>query len=142
MKVRVNFILMVLVTFRSVTDHKTVHSQGDTLEIQDVKRVNNLVSRGLAEIVKVETAIEEDEPVINNPGGAGKTGNAGGGDNGKPTTVAFDGKDYDLQVIKDALISIGVMFAPNAGVNGLTKKIGDLTDDQKAALAEKLSTKE
>ena len=137
MKVRVNFILMVLVTFRSVTDHKTVHSQGDTLEIQDVKRVNNLVSRGLAEIVKVETAIEEDEPVINNPGGAGKTGN-----NGKPTTVAFDGKDYDLQVIKDALISIGVMFAPNAGVNGLTKKIGELTDDQKAALAEKLSTKE
>ena len=34
------------------------------------------------------------------------------------------------------------MFAPNAGVNGLTKKIGELTDDQKAALAEKLSTKE
>ena len=133
MKVRVNFILTVLVTFRSVTDNKTVHSQGDTLEIQDVKRVNNLVSRGLAEIVKVETAIEEDEPVINN---------AGGGDNGKPTTVAFDGKDYDLQVIKDALVSIGVMFAPNAGVNGLTKKIGELTDDQKAALAEKLSTKE
>ena len=142
MKAKVIFTLIALEAFRSVTDHKTVHSKGDTLETQDVKRVNNLVSRGLAEIVKVETAIEEDEPVINNPGGAGKTGNAGGGDNGKPTTVAFDGKDYDLQVIKDALISIGVMFAPNAGVNGLTKKIADLTDDQKAALAEKLSTNE
>lgn len=135
MKAKVIFTLIALEAFRSVTDHKTVHSKGDTLETQDVKRVNSLVSRGLAEIVSAEAAIEDDQT-------PDPAGNAGGKGSEKPTTVSFDGKDYDLQVIKDALVSIGVMFAPNAGVNGLTKKIADLTDDQKAALAEKLSTNE
>jgi len=141
MKAKVKFILIALEAFRSVTDHKTIHSKGNTLETQDVKRVNSLVSRGLAEIVSVEAAIEDDQ-TPDPAGDAGNAGKAGGNGAEKPTTVSFDGKDYDLQVIKDALISIGVMFAPNAGVNGLTKKIGELTDDQKAALAEKLSTKE
>jgi hypothetical protein len=141
MKAKVKFILIALEAFRSVTDHKTIHSKGNTLETQDVKRVNSLVSRGLAEIVSAEAAIEDDQ-TPDPAGDAGNAGKAGGNGAEKPTTVSFDGKDYDLQVIKDALVSIGVMFAPNAGVNGLTKKIGELTDDQKAALAEKLSTKE
>lgn len=142
MKAKVIFTLIAIEAFRSVTDHKTVHSKGDKLETQDVKRVNSLVSRGLAEIVSAEAAIEEDDQTLDSAGGTGNAGNGGGNGGEKPTTVSFDGKDYDLQVIKDALASIGVMSAPNAGVNGLTKKIADLTDDQKASLAEKLSTKE
>ena len=142
MKAKVIFTLIAIEAFRSVTDHKTVHSKGDKLETQDVKRVNSLVSRGLAEIVSAEAAIEEDDQTLDSAGGTGNAGNDGGNGAEKPTTVSFDGKDYDLQVIKDALVSIGVMFAPNAGVNGLTKKIADLTDDQKTALAEKLSTNE
>lgn len=139
MKVRVNFILMVLVTFRSVTDHKTVHSQGDTLETEDVKRVNSLVSRGLAELIEAKAANEDD--VVNDAGAdAGDGGKQGGATT--PGKVAFDGKEYDPQEVKNALIAIGVPVAPNAGVNGLTKKIGEITDDQKASLAEKLSTKE
>ena len=130
---------MVLVTFRSVTDHKTVHSQGDTLETEDVKRVNSLVSRGLAELIEAKAANEDD--VVNDAGAdAGDGGKQGGATT--PGKVAFDGKEYDPQEVKNALIAIGVPVAPNAGVNGLTKKIGEITDDQKASLAEKLSTKE
>ena len=130
---------MVLVTFRSVTDHKTVHSKGDTLETEDVKRVNSLVSRGLAELIEAKAANEDD--VVNDAGAdAGDGGKQGGATT--PGKVAFDGKEYDPQEVKNALIAIGVPVAPNAGVNGLTKKIGEITDDQKASLAEKLSTKE
>ena len=89
-------------------------------------------------------------------GGKGSDGGRGGnrqtygdaGDGGKqggattPGKVAFDGKEYNPQEIKNALIAIGVPVAPNAGVNGLTKKIGEITEDQKASLAEKLSVTE
>ena len=131
---KIVFVLIALEAFRSVTDHKTVHSKGDTLETEDVKRVNSLVSRGLAELIEAKAAKEDD---------AGA--DAGKGDGTGTTTpgkVAFDGKEYDPQEIKNALIAIGVPVAPNAGVNGLTKKIGEITEDQKALLAEKLSVTE
>lgn len=131
---KIVFVLIALEAFRSVTDHKTVHSKGDTLETEDVKRVNSLVSRGLAELIEAKAANEDD---------AGA--DAGKGDGTGTTTpgkVAFDGKEYDPQEIKNALIAIGVPVAPNAGVNGLTKKIGEITEDQKALLAEKLSETE
>lgn len=135
---KIVFVLIALEAFRSVTDHKTVHSKGDTLETEDVKRVNSLVSRGLAELIEAKAANEDD--VVDDAGA-----DAGKGDGTGTTTpgkVAFDGKEYDPQEVKNALIAIGVPVAPNAGVNGLTKKIGEITDDQKASLAEKLSTKE
>ena len=131
---KIVFVLIALEAFRSVTDHKTVHSKGDTLETEDVKRVNSLVSRGLAELIEAKAAKEDD---------AGA--DAGKGDGTGTTTpgkVAFDGKEYDPQEIKNALIAIGVPVSPNAGVNGLTKKIGEITEDQKALLAEKLSVTE
>lgn len=133
---KIIFVLIVLEAFRSVTDHKTVHSQGDTLETEDVNRVNNLVSRGLAKLVSVKT-VEEGKDGTGAPGDAGN----GGKQEGTKTNsdkVVFDGKEYDPQVIKNALIAIGVAVAPNAGVNGLTKKIGEITEEQTAALKEKL----
>jgi hypothetical protein len=137
---KIIFVLIAIEAFRSVADHKTVHSKGDTLETEDVNRVNNLVSRGLAKLVSVKTAEE---------GNDGAKGNADAGNGGKqggtvtnPGKVVFEGNEYDPQVIKNALIAIGVPVAPNAGVNGLTKKIGEITEDQKASLAEKLSVTE
>lgn len=136
---KIVFVLIALEAFRSVTDHKTVHSKGDTLETEDVKRVNSLVSRGLAELIEAKAANEDD--VVNDAGAdAGDGGKQGGSTT--PGKVAFDGKEYDPQKIKNALIAIGVPVAPNAGVNGLTKKIGEITEDQKASLAEKLSVTE
>ena len=133
---KIVFVLIALEAFRSVTDHKTVHSKGDTLETEDVKRVNSLVSRGLAELVEAKAA-NEDEVVKDAGTDAGNGGGTGGG-TAKPGKVAFDGKEYDPQEIKNALIAIGVPVAPNAGVNGLTKKIGEITEEQTAALKEKL----
>ena len=48
----------------------------------------------------------------------------------------------DDRPIKEALISIGIACAPNAGVKSLTGKVEALTEDQKASLAEKLSATE
>ena len=137
---KIIFVLIAIEAFRSVTDHKTVHSKGDTLETEDVNRVNNLVSRGLAKLDSVRTAEE---------GKDGAKGNADAGNGGKqggaaqtPDKVAFDGNEYDPQVIKEALISIGVACAPNAGVKSLTGKVEALTEDQKASLVNKLSETE
>ena len=134
---KIIFVLIAIEAFRSVTDHKTVHSKGDTLETEDVKRVNSLVSRGLAQLVSAK--VEDAEDMVS---GAGAAGDGGKGTATNPGKVAFDGNEYEPQVIKNALIAIGVSVAPNAGVNGLTKKIGEITEDQKALLAEKLSVTE
>lgn len=138
---KIIFVLIAIEAFRSVADHKTVHSKGDTLETEDVNRVNNLVSRGLAKLVSVKTAEEGNDGAKGNAD-AGKGGKQGGTGTINTDKVAFDGKEYDPQEIKNALIAIGVPVAPNAGVNGLTKKIGEITEDQKALLAEKLSVTE
>lgn len=122
------FKLIVKQTFRDVEDHKTLHNPGSFLETEKVGRVNSLVSRGLAELVSVEAAkggIDAGSETIK---GKEKKQTA------NPDKVAFNGSEYDPQVIKEALISIGVNCAPNAGVKGLTSKVGDLTEDQKTAL--------
>ena len=138
---KIVFVLIALEAFRSVTDHKTVHSKGDTLETEDVKRVNSLISRGLAELIEAKAANEDD--VVNDAGAdAGDGGKQKQGGTTTPGKVAFDGKEYDPQEIKNALIAIGVPVAPNAGVNGLTKKIGEISEEQKASLVEKLSVTE
>ena len=138
---KIIFVLIAIEAFRSVTDHKTVHSKGDTLETEDVNRVNNLVSRGLAKLVSVKTA-EEGKGGANGNADAGKGGKQGGTGTVNTDKVAFDSKEYDPQVIKEALISIGIACAPNAGVKSLTGKVEALTEDQKASLAEKLSETE
>lgn len=134
---KIVFVLIAIEAFRSVTDHKTVHSKGDTLETEDVKRVNSLVSRGLAELVSAKAVDDVDLEA------AGAAGNGGNGKTATdPNKIAFEGNEYDPQVIKEALISIGVMCAPNAGVKSLTGKVAGLTEDQKKALVEKLSVTE
>lgn len=113
-------ILDVLKAFRSVTDNDAVLSEGSTLETTDIKRVNSLVGRGLAQIASIE---EE-------------------GDGGKADVVPFRGGEHDLQSVKDALTSLGIAFSPNAGVKGIAKKVEELTDEQADALEEKLSVTE
>lgn len=130
------FKLKVKQTFRDVEDHKTLHSPGSFLETGKIERVNSLVSRELAELVSVEAANDGKDAGSNTAKGGEKKPVA------SPDKVAFDGKEYDPQVIKNALISIGVPVAPNAGVNGLTKKVGEISEEQKAALVDKLSNAE
>lgn len=113
------FVLLVVEQFKDKSDHKTVYNPGDHLETDDLSRVNDLVERGLA---KIETVGVPEENA--NGAGADGAGADGKGNEVTPGKVAFDGKEYDPQEIKNALIAAGVAVAPNAGVNGLTKKIG------------------
>ena len=124
--------LKALKPFRDITD-KSVVNVGDVLETQDVKRANNLISRGLATVAQIEVAEDADK--------------ANGVDGGKapagtPGKVAFRGAEYDPQVIKDAMVAVDIPVAPNAGEKGIANRITQLTEDQANALAEKLTNKE
>ena len=131
------FVLLVLEQFKDKSDHKTVYNPGDHLETDDLSRVNDLVKRGLA---KIETVGVPEENA--NGAGADGAGANGKGNEVTPGKVAFDGKEYDPKEIKNALIAAGVAVSPNAGVNGLTKKIGELSEEQANAIKEKLNVTE
>ncbi len=130
--------LNVKKAFRSVIDNKTIHSEGTTLETSDIQRVNDLVSRGLAEIVSIEgTATDKKKEQGQGEGTKEKSPKPE-----NPSKVTFRDGEYDLQSVKEAIVSLGITIAPNAGVNGVTKKLAELTDEQADALAEKLSDSE
>lgn len=127
--------LKALKPFRDITD-KSVVNVGDVLETQDVKRANNLISRGLATVAQIEVA--EDADKANGVDG----GEGGKAPAGTPGKVAFRGAEYDPQVIKDAMVAVEIPVAPNAGEKGIANRLTQLTEDQANALAEKLTNKE
>lgn len=126
--------LKALVPFRDKVDHTTTYPKGGTIEISDLERVNDMVSRGIAKIVNVSVKADGEAKKA-----AMDTGNAGTETANGAKQVAFQGTLYDLQTVKDALISIGIAMAPNVGVNGISNKIAALTDEQATELASKLS---
>jgi hypothetical protein len=128
--------LKALKAFRSVTDHKTVHAIGDVLETQDVQRVNNLVSRGLAAVVSIEADKEANADQGAGNGGDSDTKGA------NPDKVAFRGVEYDPQELKAAMVAAEIPVAPNAGAKGIANRLTQLTEDQENALAEKLTKTE
>ena len=54
--------LKVLAPFKDKNDHETVYQSGDVLSTDEIGRVNDLVRRGLCEIVSVEKEEESDKP--------------------------------------------------------------------------------
>lgn len=108
--------LKVLVPFKDKNDHKTVHRSGDVLSTDEIGRVNDLVRRGLCEIVSVEKEEESD----------------------KSETVSFRQGEYALEAVKKALESIGVKTG-NAGVKGVSKKLDELTGEQADSLFDMLN---
>ncbi len=129
------FKLKAVQTFRDVEDHRTLHTPGSVVSTQKVERVNDLIKRGLAVLVSCEAA-KVEAPAPETPAADANGAVKAEAD---PKKVQFNGAEYDPQVIKEALISAGVAVAPNAGVKGLTSKIEALTEEQKTALAEKLT---
>lgn len=106
--------LKAIKTFRDKEDKKTVYKEGDTLTVENLDRINDLVSRGLCIITSVET----DD------------------DSGSADKIKFQEKEFEIKAVKDALISIGVTVANNAGATSINKKLSELTEDQSKALAE------
>jgi hypothetical protein len=107
--------LKVLKVFIDKTDNTKSYKVGDSLNVDDLERVNDLVSRGFCVITSIENK--------------GKSG----------TTISLFDKEIELSIVKEALKAIGIKVAPNAGETGISKAISELTDEQNKALSEILS---
>jgi len=88
----------------------TVYKKGETFETDNLDRVNDLISRKLCVLVSIEPKTTVD------------------------ALITFKEKEYDLKQVKDALISIGISIAPNAGATSINKKLGELSEEQTQAL--------
>lgn len=104
--------LRVKKAFKDKHDTSKAYKVGDTLHTDELNRVNDLVARGLCVITSVGSNLSEK--------------------------VTFQDNEYDLNVVKDALESINAPVAKNAGVKGVTKAIGALSDESVTALKEVL----
>lgn len=105
--------LKALKPFRDKVDRDKKYQVNDTLTVDDLDRVNDLVSRGLCVI----TAIGGEDP----------------GDGGSDKVKLFD-KEFELKDVKDALIAVGISVAYNAGMTSINKKLSELTEEQTTAI--------
>lgn len=123
------FTLIALAFFKDKITNEIIQP-GGTLQTDDLTRVNNLVKRGLCEIVSV------DNPVLDEQGAGDNSGNA------DAKLVEFQGAQYSLDDVKVALKEIGAGVNANAGVKGVSDKLAALSEDQIAQLQEKLTVTE
>lgn len=114
--------LKVLQDFRDRNDVEHIHHKGEVLTLDDLDRVNDMVSRKICVIVSVETpSVKAPQP---------------------KEEVSFQGTSYEINVIKDALAAIGVTVAANAKAKGVENALSKLTDEQTQALSETLKKEE
>lgn len=97
-----------------------VYEVGDTLKTDEISRVNILLSKNLCEVVSVSTDTADTEEKDTNK-------------------VSFNGTEYDLDVIKDALTANGVSVAKNAGVKGVSIALKKLSEEETAKLSDTLN---
>lgn len=121
--------LKVLVPFRDKIDHKTQYRPSDTLSTDDVSRANDLIRRGLCELVSPDNGETETESGVKpeQPSAA---------------TVAFGEREYPLADVKAALTALAIPVSANATSKGVAKVLGMLTEEQAAALREALTKEE
>lgn len=103
--------LKVLKKFQDKDNKEKIYQVGETLSTSDLDRVNDLVSRGICSI----SAIKEEK---------------------KPEKVSLFDKEFEIGAVKGALAEIGVSINKNAGVQAITNKLGELTEEQNKALSE------
>lgn len=106
--------LKVLKKFQDKDNKEKIYQVGETLSTSDLDRVNNLVSRGICSISAIK---------------ANKEGN-------KPEKISLFDKEFEIGAVKGALAEIGVSINKNAGVQAITNKLGELTEEQNKALSE------
>lgn len=102
--------LKVLVKFQDIKTGK-IYNPDTVIDITDADRADSLVKRTLCANYDADDAKK----------------------------VTFNDKEFDLKEVKDALKSIDVAVAGNAGVDAVLKKIAELTDDQVDALSKILA---
>ncbi|MDH6308035.1 hypothetical protein M2451_002554 [Dysgonomonas sp. PFB1-18] len=106
--------LKVLKPFRDKEDAKKIYKVGETIEMDNLERINDLVVRGICIITAVETK--------ENSGSSDK--------------IVFLEKEFEVKEVKEALVAIGITVAANAGANSINKKISELTEEQTKAITE------
>ena len=107
--------LKVLKKFQDKDNKEKIYQVGETLSTSDLDRVNNLVSRGIRSISAIKEANKEEK---------------------KPEKISLFDKEFEIGAVKGALAEIGVSINKNAGVQAITNKLGELTEEQNKALSE------
>lgn len=107
--------LKVLKKFQDKDNKEKIYQVGETLSTSDLARVNDLVSRGICSISAIKKANKEEK---------------------KPEKVSLFDKEFEIGAVKGALAEIGVSINKNAGVQAITNKLGELTEEQNKALSE------
>ena len=150
-KLQFLFVIAVLSAFRDKENPDRVFGPGDSLETGDLKRVNDIVGRGLGFLsnVKVveapapaapaEEAKEAPEKEQEQPAAEAPAAPAEEAKEEDVKVVSVLGTEYELAKVKEGLNAIGVKTAANAGVEAVAKKVVELTDEQANALVVKLS---
>lgn len=107
--------LKVLKKFQDKDNKEKIYQVGETLSTSDLDRVNDLVSRGFCSISAIKEANKEEK---------------------KPEKINLFDKEFEIGAVKGALAEIGVSINKNAGVQAITNKLGELTEEQNKALSE------
>lgn len=113
------FELKVLKPLTDKYDPEKKYKEGDTLLTDEIGRVNDLVARGICIIASIKTASDNKKPSTE----------------GSAKIQLFE-KEFEVEVVKNALSAIGEGVAKNAGLPGVTKKLSELTEDQTKAISE------
>ena len=116
------FCLVVMTLLRDKDNPSKIYQPGETLQTEDLKRVNDLIGRKLAVLKHVLVPVQD-----------------GSNDGLSNENVNVGDSEYHYEAVKKALEAIGVKIASNAKVNGVSKAVESLTDEQKASLIDELS---
>ena len=116
------FCLVVMTLLRDKDNPSKIYQPGETLQTEDLKRVNDLIGRKLAVLKDVLVPVQD-----------------GSNDGLSNENVNVGDSEYHYEAVKKALEAIGVKITSNAKVNGVSKAVESLTDEQKASLIDELS---
>ncbi len=128
------FVISVLVAFRDKENPSRLLKPGDSLETEDLRRVNDIVSRGLGVIGEFKAVKVESEDSASQS----EEESAPGKEEEKQIVSVLD-SEFELSKVKEGLGVIGVKVAANAGAGAVAKKVASLSEEQAKELFAKLS---
>lgn len=108
--------LKVLCPFKDKEKKEKTYKVGEFIYVDDIARINDLVSRKLCIIESVDN--DDDDQA--------------------PATVKLFEKEFEMKEVKAALKSIGESVANNAKLEAVEKKISELNEEQTSSLRKAL----
>lgn len=124
------FVISVLVAFRDKENPSRLLKPGDSLETEDLRRVNDIVSRGLGVIGEFKAVEVESED---------SASRSEEEEEKQKQVVSVLDSEFELAKVKEGLGVIGVKVAANAGAGAVAKKVDSLSEEQAKELFAKLS---